>query len=203
MTDTPGASASSTSVPLQPAPEGHGPLLQRDYWAVVAGCRLRPSEIADLLVERFAEFPPAELVTFSRTDGREAPLAVGDLLDVAIALAGACRVQVVHRDANSVTLATLAGHPEAGRITFGAYRNAVGDVVFHIRSRARSRSRTCLIGFLAAGEAMQTNTWTDFVNHVAAAVGQGVVGVIRVETAEVAETPEDLEAVPTFLAAGD
>ena len=203
MTDTTGAPTSSTSAPLQPAPEGHGPLLQRDYWAVLAGCRMRPSEIAELLADRFAQFPPAELVRFSRTDGREAPLAVGDLLDVEIALAGACRVQVVHLDANSLTLATLAGHPEAGRITFGAYRNPVGDVVFHIRSRARSRSRTCLIGFLAAGEAMQTNTWTDFVNHVAAAVGQGIVGVIRVETAEVEQTPEDLEAVPTFLATGD
>lgn len=203
MTDTTGASTGSISAPLQPAPEGHGPLLQRDYWAVLAGCRLRPSEVAELLAERFAQFPPAELVRFSRPDGREGALAVDDLLDVEISLAGACQVQVVHRDANSITLATLAGHPEAGRITFGAYRNPVGDVVFHIRSRARSRSRTCLIGFLAAGEAMQTNTWTDFVNHVAAAVGQGVVGVIHVETAEVEETPEDLQPVPTFLAAGD
>ena len=203
MTQTTGAPTSSTSAPLQPAPEGRGPLLQRDYWAVLAGCRLRPPEIAELVAERFAQFPPAELVRFSRSDGREGPLAVGDLLDVEIALAGACQVQVMHRDANSLTLATLAGHPEAGRITFGAYRNPVDDVIFHIRSRARSRSRTCLIGFLAAGEAMQTNTWTDFVNHVAAAVGQGVMGVIRVETTEVEETPEDLQAVPTFLAEGD
>ena len=203
MTDTPGASTSSTSAPLQPAPEGHGPLLQRDYWAVLAGCRLRPSEIAEMIAERFAQFPPAELVRFSRSDGGEGPLAVGDLLDVEIALAGACQVQVIHRDESSLTLATLAGHPEAGRITFGAYRNPMDDVIFHIRSRARSRSRTCLIGFLAAGEAMQTNTWTDFVNHVAAAVGQGVMGVIRVETAEVEETPEDLEALPTFRAEGD
>ncbi len=122
-------------------------------------------------------------------------------MDVDILLAGACQVQVLRRDPNSLTLGTLAGHPEAGRITFGAYRNELGDVVFHIRSRARSSSKKCLVGYLAAGEAMQTNCWTDFVNNLAATVGQGVVGVIRVETAELDEEDDDPTA-PTFVAAG-
>ena len=57
----------------------------------------------------------------------------------------------------------LTGHPEAGRITFGAYRTVDGDVVFHIRSRACSSSLFNYLGFLVGGDPMQTATWTDFV----------------------------------------
>ena len=187
---------------LLTADDGCGPLLQRDYWAVIAGARLAPPEIAELLATRFTELAPAALVRFQRCDATAtSPLAPGDLLDVTILLAGSCQVQVLRRDDNSLTLGTLAGHPEAGRITFGAYRNAVGDVVFHIRSRARSSSRKCLVGYLAAGEAMQTNCWTDFINNLAATVGQGVVGVIRAETSEL-DADDDDPTAPTFVAAG-
>ena len=186
---------------LLTADDGCGPLLQRDYWAVIAGCRLTPPEIATLVATRFTEFAPAELVRFSRCQESAEPLAPGDLMDVDITLAGSCQVQVLRRDDNSVTLGTLAGHPEAGRITFGAYRNQVDDVVFHIRSRARSSSKKCLVGYLAAGEAMQTNCWTDFINNLAATVGQGVVGVIRAETSELDEDDDD-PATPTFVATG-
>ena len=181
---------------------GCGPLLQRDYWAVIAGSRLAPPEIAALLASRFPDFPPAELVVFRRCGDAAEPLQVGDLMDVEILLAGSCQVQVLRRDRNSLTLGTLAGHPEAGRITFGAYRNAKGDVVFHIRSRARSSSTRCLVGYLAAGEAMQTNTWTDFINNLAATAGQGVVGVIRAETSEL-DAEDDDPTAPTFVATGD
>lgn len=180
---------------------GCGPLLQRDYWAVIAGSRLAPPEIATLLATRFADFAPGELVVFRRCGDPTEPLRVGDLLDVDIRLAGSCQVQVLRRDPNSLTLGTLAGHPEAGRITFGAYRNAKGDIVFHIRSRARSSSNRCLVGYLAAGEAMQTNTWTDFINNLAATAGQGVVGVIRAETSELDALDDDPTA-PTFVAVG-
>jgi hypothetical protein len=154
--------------------------------------------------ERFAEFAPAELAGFRRlsTNG---PLACGDELEVQIAAAGTFFVRVVHADEQSLTLATLKGHPEAGRITFGAYCNARGDVIFHIRSRARSGSRAMYAGFLAAGEAMQTNTWTDFVAAVAHTFGSGVIGFIHAETrpapAWPRDTPEDCS--PTFLARGD
>ena len=109
---------------LLPAHAGVGPLLERDYWAVIAGCRARPSQIVDDLCRRFADYPPPELVTFSRPPAsRDTPLAPGAELEVTIRGAGRCRVRVVSRERQSLTLATLAGHPEAGRITFGAYRN--------------------------------------------------------------------------------
>jgi hypothetical protein len=61
------------------------------------------------------------------------------------------------------------------------------------------------VGFLAIGDAMQTNTWSDFINNTAAAVGARIVDAIRAETREVDELPEDDHPLqsPTFLAVGD
>ena len=44
---------------LLPAASGAGPLLQRDYWAVFAGCALKPSEIMTHVKTHFCELPPA------------------------------------------------------------------------------------------------------------------------------------------------
>ncbi|MBZ4419811.1 DUF1990 family protein [Myxococcus sp. RHSTA-1-4] len=187
--------------------QGAGPLLQRDYWAVIKGCQHPPSTVMNWVARRFPEFAPAELCVFNRTgescEGE--PLEPGDELTVKIQGAGTFGVRVIHKDAQSLTLATLPGHPEAGRITFGAYRNDHGDVIFHIRSRARSGSLFHYVGFVGAGEAMQTNTWTEFVLRVAVTAGEGVVGVIHADTTELEDEPEgsDPEHDPTFLAKGD
>lgn len=185
-----------------PASAGHGPLLQRDYWARIRNSRLRPSQFGELLARRFPDFAPASLASFRRSDGTDRPLELGDCLEVWIRFAGHFAVRVIHRDANSLTVATLTGHPEAGRITFGAYRHAGGDVIFHIRSRARSATRMRYAGFLALGRAMQTNTWTRFVDRVANDVGDGVIDFVFEETCECDDEPADTER-PTFAARGD
>ena len=184
-----------------PATEGAGPLLQRDYWAVLEGCTLAPRAVMANVKAHFCELPPASLVAFAAENG----LDVEAELDIRIKPVQACRVRVIHCDAQSLTLGTLAGHPEAGRITFGAYRNPAGELVFHIRSRARSSNTGTFFGFMAIGEAMQTNTWTGFINNAAAALGARVRDVIHADTQQVEETPEDDEPLqaPTFLAVGD
>ena len=187
---------------LASAEEGSGPLLQRDYWAVVAGARMRAAAMGELLAERFAEFAPERLVVFERADGADGPLEVGDSLEVRIRLAGAFGVRVLHRDANSITLGTIRGHPEAGRITFGAYPNDDGDLVFHIRSRARASTALRFAQYLAAGEGMQTATWADFIATVAATVGEGVRGDIVAEKQEIDDDRNEDVDGPTFLAEG-
>ncbi|MFW6175997.1 MAG: DUF1990 family protein [Acidobacteriota bacterium] len=188
-----------------PASEGHGPLLQRDYWGVVADCSLGPQEVARWVAESFCRIAPPRLVRFRRMEPEPGGLRPGETLEVEIPSAGTFRVHVAHRDANSLTLSTVRGHPEAGRITFGAYRNADGEVVFHIRSRARSSSTSRYAAFLVAGEPMQTNTWADFIKRVAASVGSGVAGAVHAVTREVEPTAEDgaggLQR-PTFTAEG-
>ncbi len=202
-------STSRTDAALQPVSSGVGPMLQRDYWAMIDGCQCKPSEVMALVASRFPEFPPAEVVIFECDGGIDSQrgLSVGDELDIQIKLAGAARVRVVQKAPCSLTLATLAGHPESGRITFGAYRNDQGDVIFHIRSRARSSSVANYVGFLVGGDPMQTGTWTDFVNNVAVTCGRGVVGQVHADVRELGA--DDLEPgdesmdCPTFRAQGD
>jgi hypothetical protein len=104
---------------LLPPEEGAGRLLQRDYWAIIRDCRYGPRDLARTVRERFWDFPPQELVRFTRADGTTDPLDVGDEMDVEIRMAGTFRVRILHADDNSITIGTIKGHPEAGRITFG------------------------------------------------------------------------------------
>lgn len=201
------SSAASGRSALQSASRGAGPLYQRDYWAVIDRCRCRPSEVIELVTHRFAEFPPPDTVEFRRSGAADRPLDVGDDFAIHIRMAGICGVRVIHKDACSLTFGTLEGHPEAGRITFGAYRNDRGDVIFHIRSRARSKSVRHYLGFVTGGDPMQTTTWTDFVNSVALTCGEGVIGFVYADTRQLdpAELDEGDEAMdrPTFLAQAD
>jgi hypothetical protein len=184
------------------AAQGSGPLLQRDYWAVIRDSRISPRHFGALLAAHFADFAPDALTRFERMGaGTDRPLRVGDDLRVHIRMAGTFGVRVLHLDENSITLCTLHGHPETGRITFGAYRNRRGDIVFHIRSRARSASSKQYAGFVAVGEPMQTMTWTDYVDRLAHTIGRGVLGRIHEET-HVLDSDDD-ENVPTYLARGD
>lgn len=184
------------------AAQGSGPLLQRDYWAAIRDCRISPRQFGAMLAAHFADFAPDALTRFECVgESANRPLRVGDELRVHIHMAGTFVVRVLHLDDNSITLCTLHGHPEAGRITFGAYRNRGGDVVFHIRSRARSGSSKHYAGFVAVGEPMQTMTWTDYVDQLAHSLGRGVLGRIHEET-RVLDSKDD-ENVPTYLAQGD
>jgi hypothetical protein len=186
---------------LFPATRGAGPLLQRDYWAVLDDCRLKPSELMAKVKSRFCSLPPPSLVKFLAPDG----VALGRLINIVITPGQRCGVRVIHEDDQSLTLATLEGHPEAGRITFGAYRNAKADVIFHIRSRARSTTSSKRLGFLLIGDAMQTTTWTDFINNVAVLAGTSIVGAVHADTEQVDDDADDEDPLraPTYLAMGD
>ena len=150
--------------------------------------------------QQFCRLPPASLVGFTAAGG----IARGARLDIVIRPGQQCAVSVIHDDDQSLTLGTLEGHPEAGRITFGSYQNAAGDVIFHIRSRARSTTAMTRLGFMAIGDAMQTNTWTDFIRNAASLAGASISGVIHADTETVDERPDDDEPLrePTFLATG-
>ena len=144
---------------------------------------------------------PCSLVRFVAPHGFQE----GSVVDIVITPGRQCGVCVINEDQQSITLATIAGHPEAGRITFGSYRNPAGDVLFHIRSRARSGTALQRLGFLLIGDAMQTTTWTDFINTVAVMAGTTISGAVHADTQQVDEEPEDDEPLraPTYLAVGD
>jgi hypothetical protein len=186
-----------------PATEGAGPLLQRDYSAVIEGTRCTPESLFRLVVEDFPSFSPEGIACFSHhPEGTEGPLETEREMAIQIAAAGVCHVRVVHMDDRSLTLRTLDGHPEAGRITFGAYWDRAGRLKFRIRSRARSSDKVRYVGYQLFGKGMQTQTWVTFIERVAAACGGRLHGDVRVETSQVEDTLADEGELdtPTFRA---
>lgn len=188
--------------PLTLAEDGVGPLLQRDYWGVIRECRGTPAQVIDAVRAHLWDLADPELLEFRRIDGTKKPLVEGDELEVHIRFAGTFGIRVLDRGEQSITIGTLEGHPEAGKVTIGAYRNSRGDVLMHARSRARSGSWLHYAGFLAGAEGMQANAWTELINRTAAAVGKGVIGFITAETGRVRPGPEDTGNLPTYRAEG-
>ena len=176
------------------AANGTGPLFQRDYVGVLSGGSDSPESLGKIVRERFVEFGPPETAAFEHDGGTKgAPLQVGDELAIRIGGFMPCRVRVVHVDDTSLTLRTMAGHPEAGRITFRSSRDDQGRLNFCIRSRARAGGLIHYIGFLVLGRTMQARCWIRFIGKVAEACGARLEGPVRVSTRRVQEDPSDCE----------
>jgi len=192
------------------AAAGAGPLLERDYSAAIEGASCTPEQIGAMLRERFEEFAPSETAVFRREGDPKAPLGVGDEMEIRIALRGRCKVRVVHVDARSLTLRTLKGHPEAGRITFGAGRDPEGRPTFRILSRTRASGLLNYLGYLFLGKQLQSRCWIRFIDRVALACGGKVAGRIRVRTRKVVDEAADRAEsegepghdTPTFVCGG-
>ncbi len=182
------------------ATQGVGPLLERDYSGVITGSECTPEQIGAMLCEHFEAFAPAETAVFERGSGGDGKLQIGDELDIRIALQGGCRVRVVHQDERSLTLRTLEGHPEAGRITFGADCDDAGRLTFRIRSRTRASGYLSYLGYLVLGKQMQSRCWIRFIDRMAARCGGEIEGSIRVRTRKVEEEESDRKGhdEPTF-----
>jgi hypothetical protein len=190
-------SDTSSKLEVFPASQGAGPLLQRDYWAVLTGSACSPEEIVAMLALRFPDFANPVIAAFSFVP--PPPLEVGREMKIVIQGYGECHVRVAHKDERSITLRTLEDHFEAGRITFGAWREN-GETVFKVRSRARTRSKPHSWGFAAGGHRVQKQLWLEFVKNVAKNCGVEDAEV-QEETEEVASTLADLGELdtPTFL----
>jgi hypothetical protein len=186
--------------PVQPAPHGVGPLLQRDYVGVIAGSRLTPEEILWQIRMDFPRFSPKLLADFSRTDEQESPLELGDTMHIFLPGTGHCAVVVAHLEPRSLTLRTLKGHIEAGMITFGADYDEAARIMFRIRSRARIDQPVRFMGYWMGGMRMQTTIWATYVRRVAEASGGRLLGGVHCSTDRTEERPVDRAVVdhPTF-----
>lgn len=187
--------------PTQLAPEGVGPLLQRDYLIRLRGSACTPEQVIDLVRQDLPRYSPDLLARFSRAAADTGPLEVGDTLHVRISGAGHAAVIVSHRDSRSLTVRTLEGHLEAGRNTWGAYYDSEGRLVCRIRSRSRIRDwpRAAMYHWLF-GKHAQAKIWSTYVERLGEACGGERVGEVEVTTEEVDDSSADRgeEEGPTF-----
>jgi hypothetical protein len=187
-------------VGVMPAAEGSGPLLQRQYTGRISGSTWTPEELMMLVRTDMERLSAPELARFQRPPRDLHPLKVDDDIEVHIKGAGETHVRVAHVDERSLTLRTMDDHIEAGRITFGVWREDPRTIVFRIRSRARQAAPGWLIGFVLGGMALQQRIWESFIERAAEACGGTIEGEIQVVTRPVDDDAADRGDVdtPTF-----
>ena len=170
----------------QPAATGSGPLLERRYYIDVARPRQSPAQLMAEVQADVPRFSPDVLANFTKKDGDDGPIKVGDEFHISIFGPWNGSVRVTDVSTTAFELITLEGHPEAGRIRFEThYLNDRPDVLrFEIRSAARSRDGLVAFAYdtLGGGKLMQEATWTAFCHRVAAASGGQALGDVVVET---------------------
>ena len=167
---------------LQPLDAGVGPMLHRSYGVRIAGTRMSPSALIDLVSARLNQVSP-EMAVFWKTRGAQGSLRQGDEFVVRMPGPWDGPVRVVRRDEASFRLATLAGHLEAGEIEFRA--EPEGDALrFEIESWARAGDRlsALLYNKLRLAKEVQLNMWSHFCVRTAWLAGGRPQGGITIRT---------------------
>jgi hypothetical protein len=139
-----------------------------------------------------ADFAPELLADFTKKDGAEHGLRVGEEFEITILGPWNGCVRVTEVGSTHFEFITLEGHPEAGRIRFEThYLDERPDVLrFEIRSRARSRDGLVAFAYntTGVGKRVQEATWKEFCRRVAAASGGQALTDVVVETLTHTET---------------
>ncbi len=139
--------------------QGFGQLWHKVYRARLSGAAQSPEDVAALLKSSLGELWP-EGNRLHLPPGGVVPGAVG-AIDVRMpgGVPLATGVRVVHCGARSFTFATLAGHLQAGWITFGALEED-GCTVAQVQSLGRTGDPLYEIGFRLFGHAEQERFWS-------------------------------------------
>lgn len=186
-----------TGDPVLLATEGAGPLWQRDYTGKIVDTTYSPEDLLRMLLREFPSFSPPEAAEFHRLGDPSRPLTVDEEMTIDLRGYGECAVRVVRIDDRSLTLRTLAGHLEAGRITFGAFHDDRGRLVFRIRARFRINGPLKYAGYRIFGMPIQEAIWVEFVERVATRVGGRLEGKVEVNSRKVLDTASDRGEIET------
>jgi hypothetical protein len=109
---------------LQPASDGVGPLVQRDYWCVIQNCRMRPRELLLFVRAQFPELPPEELADFEPCRG-PGPLELGDEMSIDIPGAGTVTTPVLNMALNHIPGTSSCRSPDFWRVSQWVWRRGV------------------------------------------------------------------------------
>jgi hypothetical protein len=157
-------------------------MLHRSYAVRIVDSAMAPATLIDVVANSLNQASP-EMAVFRKTRGGGGPLRQGDEFVVRMPGPWDGPVRVVHRDATSFRLATLAGHLEAGEIEFRA-SSAGGPLRFEIESWARAGDRLAdlLYNKLRLAKEIQLNMWSHFCVRTAALAGGRPQGGVTIRT---------------------
>jgi uncharacterized protein (UPF0548 family) len=152
---------------LQPAHDGHGPLVHRLYRVRMRATPLSPEQLMTRLTRDLDAVAPSEFASFQKLSGADDDLRAGDEYVVRMPGPWDGPVRVVERTPTSFRLATLSGHLEAGQIEFRT-RTGDGALEFTIESWARSGDRLSDLMYthLRLSKEVQLHMWTSVLERV-------------------------------------
>jgi hypothetical protein len=170
--------------------DGAGQMLHRRYAVRIAGSRMSPAALMDLVAVNLSRAAP-EMAVFRKTRGSGSELRDGDEFLVRMPGPWDGPVRVVRKDAASFRFATLKGHLEAGEIEFRASPDG-GAVRFEIESWARAGDRLAdlLYNRLRLAKEIQLNMWSHFCVRAAALAGGRPQGGVTIRTRWVGWPPD-------------
>lgn len=207
-----GGAANAHELPAQPRaddPEmqslrgGAGEIFHRRYEVVLTASTISSRDVMQLMQRHLAELAPSMLARFEKMSGADGPLRVGDEYDITMLGPWNGVVRVCDSSAESFTLVTLDGHPEAGHITFSvaAHGSDQSAVCVRIESWARARDSVVAVayGTLGIGKQVQTEVWVTFLQRLGAMAGMREKPEVQITTEQLPlAAADDVEAQPTY-----
>ena len=183
-------------IDTQPASEGSGALVHRRYEIELPDRAVTRDIVIRLMQLHLTELAPAALANFEKSEGVDEVFRVGDEYEITMLGPWNGRVRVVEMTAESFTLVTLEGHPEAGHITFSVQEDAVsaGNLLVRIESWARSRDALVAVAYsaLGIGRQVQTEVWITFLQRLAVLAGVANRPEVSITTESVTERSGDV-----------
>jgi uncharacterized protein YbjT (DUF2867 family) len=155
-------------LPEQTPDEGVGRLQRRRFQIDIAGSGSSAHEMLDRFAGQFAEIVPFDAAA---EPGAPTRLEANATLTLELPARGHVQVRVESIDDESITLATLAGHPLAGIVRFRFRDRADGTVRFTIDVAERPASRLDQLSMALVGAAAQARTWKQTAENVARSAG--------------------------------
>jgi Domain of unknown function (DUF1990) len=180
---------------IQESADGAGPQLHRRYHTRIADSRLDAVTLMARISADPQQVAPGALARFTKDEGEEGRMAVGDEWTVHMPGPWDGPIRVVDVTPTSFRFATLEGHLEAGQIEWHAWQDG-DEVVFGIESWARSGDRLSDVmhNRLRMAKEVQLHMWSSVIERVVGFAGGRMVAGIDIETRRV-----DPEAFPATV----
>jgi NADH dehydrogenase len=173
--------------------QGVGSMERKRFWADVSGARLTSAELLRLFREHVTEIMPIEFAAEPEVP-KEAQK--GATLTGAIPGRGNIQVRVEEETPESVTFATVEGHPLAGIVTFRS--EGVGDGLrFTVEVHARAANVLDWIALHTVGSPMQKQNWKQVVERVVELTGGTAPEGVQTSSEKLSE--EEAERVESWV----
>lgn len=158
--------------------QGFGQLWHKTYRIRLENQQLTPAEAIQIWKQNLPKFKPAEKRFYPSPAG----IQPGEIILINARTQGgpiSTGVVVLYSGKNSFTLITPQGHPEAGWVTFSAYKDNQ-DTVLQVDVLARSSDPLYELAFRLVGTRVQDRIWTHVLTSLAEHLNtQGEMQVFR------------------------